>query len=257
MTEAKSLFSWYKSSRSRMSLCIQLSVIAHTWVFIGVSSNAQAQALRSEKAELFQALAYARRAGIDVAAYQQSLKEAPFLPGFETRSDLARAAHAKMAQMLDQVNREISQGDPDQVASRRDSVLIVNSGDNNIMSHSLFVSKNGTIEYSIDNHSPGIGISSQHSRTGGKTGILQISTAQASRLFDLATKHDLQSLHATALLPDRDDGNYLVNQYIYLDFEDKTSPNLLCASSIPGQQLVACCKEIEQTLKMQELAHSH
>src|SRR5882757_8943249 len=139
MVEKTSRLSLLSNPRARMSLCIQMSVMFHSWVFLGVSSNAQAQAIRGEKAELLQALAYARRAGIDVSAYHQTLKEPPFEAGFEGRTDLAKWVHSRLEQMLDQVNREISQGDPERVAANRDGILIVDSGDAQTLSHSLLV----------------------------------------------------------------------------------------------------------------------
>jgi len=227
----------------------------HSWVFLGVSSNAQAQAIRHEKAQLLQALAYARRAGIDVSAYHQTLKEPPFVAGFEGRTELAKAAHSKLEQMLDQVNREISNGDADRVAANRNGILIVDSGDVDTLSHSLLVRPDGTVEYTVDKHSAAIGSQSGEYRYGGQKGTTKIPHAQVERLHQLTDSSKLHALPATALLPDRDDGNYLVHQILYVDFSDETSPNLLCASSKQGQQLVECCKAIEDSTKINQLAH--
>lgn len=238
-----------------MSVCIQMSVMFHSWVFLGVSSNAQAQAIRHEKAQLLQALAYARRAGIDVSAYHQTLKEPPFEAGFEGRTELAKSVHSKLDQMLDQVNREIAHGDPDKVAANRNGILIVDSGDAETLSHSLLVRPDGTVSYTIDNHSPPIGAPSGQFKYGGKIGTTKISQSAVEQLFELASATNLQTIPATALLPDRDDGNYLVHQIIYVDYSDTTSPNLLCASSKRGSEMLDCCKKIEASTKINELAH--
>lgn len=243
------------NQRARMSACIQLSVMFHAWVFSGFSSNAQAQAIRSEKAQLMQALAYARRAGIDISAYQQTLKESPFEVGFENRPDLARAAHSLLEQMLDQVSRKLSNGDPDVVAANRDGILIVDSGDSKILSHALLVRRDGSVQYTIDNNVPGLRASGKQYRFGGKTGSLKISTAQAARLFELTGDGArLHSIAATALLPDREDGNYLIPQMVYVDYNDTTSPNLLCASNQQGKDLAECCQSIEAATQINKLA---
>jgi hypothetical protein len=242
--------------RARMSVCIQVSVMFHSWVFSGFNSNAQAQAIRSEKAQLLQALAYARRAGVDVSAYQQTLKEPPFEAGFEARTDLARSVHSKLEQMLDQVNRQISQGDPDVVAANHQSILIVDSGDARTLSHSLLVKRDGTVNYTIDANAPAIGsYGGEQYHYGGSSGTLRIEREQAERLFALVGDGSkLHSIKATALLPDRDDGNYLVPQMIYVDYNDDTSPNLLCASAEQGKSMADCCKKIEAATKIIELA---
>ena len=255
MVENSSRLSFLSTPRARMSVCIQMSVMFHSWVFMGFSANAQTQAIRHEKAELLQALAYARRAGIDVSAYHQTLKEPPFEAGFEARTDLAKWVHSRLEQMSDQVNREISQGDPDKVAANRDGILIVDSGDAQTMSHSLLVKRDGTVNYTVDKHATPIGSPSGQSRYGGKTGITRISHDQTAKLFELAQGNDLHKIPATALLPDRDDGNYLVNQIIYVDYNDQTSPNLLCSSSKQGREMVDCCKNIEAMTKINELSY--
>ncbi len=254
MVEKSRRLSLLSHPRVRMSACIQMSIMFHSWVFLGVSSNAQAQVIRHEKAQLLQALAYARRAGIDVSAYHQTLKEPPFEAGFEGRTELAKSVHSKLEQMLDQVNRQISRGDPDKVAVNRNGILIVDSGDSKTLSHSLLVNRDGTVKYTVDKHSPSIGSPSGQYKYGGKTGTTKVSQAQVERLFELASASNLHTLPATALLPDRDDGNYLVHQIIYVDFNDETSPNLLCASSKDGQQMVECCKNIEASTNIIELA---
>lgn len=253
--EKSSRLSLLSNSRARMSVCIQISIMFHSWVFLSVSSNAQAQVIRHEKAQLLQALAYARRAGIDVSAYHQTLKEPPFEAGFEGRTELAKSVHSKLEQMLDQVNRQISRGDPDRVAANRNGILIVDSGDSKTLSHSLLVRPDGTVSYTVDKHSPPIGAPGGQYKYGGKTGTTKISQAQVERLFELTSQGNLHTLPATALLPNRDDGNYLVHQIIYVDFNDETSPNLLCASSEKGQQMVECCKNIEDSTNIVQLAH--
>ncbi|RTL41739.1 MAG: hypothetical protein EKK48_12520 [Candidatus Melainabacteria bacterium] len=243
------------NQRARMSACIQLSVMFHAWVFSGFSANAQAQAIRSEKAQLMQALAYARRAGIDISTYQKTLKEPPFEAGFENRPELARAAHSLLEQMLDQVSRQLSNGDPDVVAANRDGILIVDSGDSKVASHSLLVRRDGSVQYTIDNNVPGLRASGQQYRFGGKTGSIKISTAQAARLFELTGDGGkLYRIAATALLPDRDDGNFLIPQMVYVDYNDNTSPNLLCASNEHGKELAECCKSIQASTQINKLA---
>ena len=238
-----------------MSLCIQISVLIHSWIFLSVSSNAQAQAIRHEKSTLLQALAYARRAGVDVSAYQQTLKEPPFEPGFESRMEIARAVHSKLGQMIDQVNREISRADADKVAASRDGVLIVDTGGANTLSHALLIHPDGRVNYTVDNVSSSIGSDQRVGKHGGMSGMTKISRKHVEHLFKFVNALNIPSLPANALLPDREDGNYLVPQIVYVDFADQTSPNLLCASSQEGHQLVDCCKEIEAETKINELAH--
>lgn len=243
------------NNRARMSLCIQISVLVHSWIFLSVSSNAQAQAIRHEKSTLLQALAYARRAGVDVSAYQQTLKEPPFEPGFEGRMELAKAVHSKLEQMIDQVNREISRADADKVAASRDDVLIVDTGGANTLSHALFIHPDGTVDYTVDNVAASIGSGQRVGKHGGIIGVTKISRKHVEQLFKLVNSLNIPSLPADALLPDREDGNYLVPQIVYVDFADQTSPNLLCASSKEAHQLADCCKEIETATKINELAH--
>jgi len=173
--EKSSRLSLLSNSRARMSVCIQISIMFHSWVFLSVSSNAQAQVIRHEKAQLLQALAYARRAGIDVSTYHQTLKEPPFEAGFEGRTELAKSVHSKLEQMLDQVNRQISRGDPDRVAANRNGILIVDSGDSETLSHSLLVRPDGTVSYTVDKRSPPIGAPGGQYKYGGKTGTTKIS----------------------------------------------------------------------------------
>lgn len=256
MGEKSSRLPLLSNPRARMSVCIQMSVMFHSWVFSGFNSNAQAQAIASEKAQLLQALAYARRAGIDVSSYQQTLKEPPFEAGFEARTDLAKEVHSKLEQMLDQVNRQIAHGDPDVVAANHQGILIVDSGDSKTLSHSLLVKRDGTVDYTIDNNAPAIGTyGGEQYRYGGSAGTVKIPKIQAERLFTLVGDGGkLHTLKAAALLPDRDDGNYLVPQMVYVDYNDDTSPNLLCASTEQGESMADCCKHIEAATKIIQLA---
>jgi hypothetical protein len=254
MVEKSTRVSLLTNNRGRMSLCIQLSVTLHIWIFMSVTSNAQAQVIRHEKATLLQALAYARRAGIDVSAYQQTLKEAPFEPGYEGRMELSKAVHSKFEQMIDQVDREISGGDADKVAANLNNILLVDTGGTNELSHSLLVHPDGTVEYTVDHTAAAIGSGRNEYQRGGKTGATKISQQEAARLFALVDSTKLQSIPASALIADRDDGNYLVQQIVYLDFADQTSPNLLCASSKEAKQLLDCCKKIELTTKINKIA---
>ncbi len=243
------------SPRARMSACIQVSVMLHAWVFSSFGANAQAQAIRSEKAQLMQALAYARRAGIDVSTYQQTLKEPPFQSGFEGRRDLAKAAHSKLEQMLDQVNREISHGDPDLVGSNHDAILIVDSGDTKTLSYALLVRRDGSIDYTVDQNTPAIGSIGKQYRFGGRNGTTRISKLQAESLFQLiGDGSKLHNIPANNLFPNRDDGNLLIPQMVYVDYNDQTSPNLLCASSKQGDELAACCKSIEAATEIGKIA---
>ncbi len=255
MMEKSGRQSLLTNNRARMSLCIQISVLIHSWIFLSVSSNAQAQAIRHEKSTLLQALAYARRAGVDVSAYQQTLKEPPFEPGFESRMEIAKAVHSKLGQMIDQVNREISRADADKVAASRDGVLIVDTGGANTLSHALLIHPDGKVDYTVDNIAAPIGSGRMLPKHGGSSGNTKIAKEQAEELFELMHKLNIPSLPANAILPDREDGNYLVPQIVYVDFADQTSPNLLCATSKEGQQLVDCCRKIETATKINKLAY--
>lgn len=242
--------------RTPFSICLHASVVIHSWIFIGCNSNAEAQAIRSERAEVLQALAYARRAGIDVSAYEQTLKEPPFEPGLETKPNKARLVQSRLAAMLAQINEEIAYGNPDLVAENKDGILIMDSGANNTQSHAMLVKPDGTVKYTIDKKAKAIDYGRKYVELAEESGQAKISPEIAAQLFELVKKSKIQNFQADEALPDREDGNYFVNQTVYVDYGDASSQNLLCTSNPEGKKLLRFCRQISAQIQIDKLSKS-
>lgn len=239
--------------RTVMTLCIQVSMFLHWWLFLSLNTYAHVKQLTTEKTALLKSMAYARRIGIDVSTYQSALKAPPFQPRFEHQLEFARLIHTQLNQMLKRLNKEIALGNYLKGAANNDAVLIVDSGDEDVISHALLVHPNGRVECQVDTGNTIQPISGHIIATVTSDGrwhkILTLPRSQAHALFGLLSDpNNLESLPADRNAPQQ-------AQMLYVDYKGHSTPNLLCADTPDGQDLAACCKKIQAELKITEIAH--
>ncbi len=232
----------------QMYICVQLSVFLHYCLLAGICGEVQAQTIRSNRQTMIKALNLARRAGLNVAEYQDLLAMAPLNQAYENKIEFGRIIDKQLQEMSQHLNQDMTEKANWALYYRHEpAILLVDTTDPRLIDRTVFVYPDGKIETRIDRFKP--------SKMQEKEPLQFGPTGKERAAIECDYRHDRLSPEAVAILfaQSRDGGlerlalqssSQSQSGSIYVDYQNQTCQNLLSCRNHAAEALLASCRQI-------------